>query len=61
MSNFTALTPGILPGLDFFSGFSKISTSPITSIAGGFRIRLSITETIEVLGTFDYSGGLFFR
>ena len=58
MSNFTAFAPVNLPALDFFSGFSKISALAYSSIAGGFRITLSATETIEVLGNLTYSAGL---
>jgi Ca2+-binding RTX toxin-like protein len=56
MPNFTSQTAVNLTGLDLFSGFSKISVATVSAIAGGFRIQLSATETVEVTGSFSFAG-----
>ena len=56
MPNFISQTAVNLTGLDLFSGFSKISAATVSAIAGGFRIQLSATETVEVTGSFTFAG-----
>ena len=56
MANFSAKSAVNLPALDLFSGFAKIGKSTVTVLPGGFRITLSASETVEVLGSFTYGG-----
>ena len=56
MPTFISQTAVNLTGLDLFSGFSKIGVATVSPIAGGFRIQLSPTETVEVTGSFTFAG-----
>jgi Ca2+-binding RTX toxin-like protein len=54
MASFSAKTAVNLPTLDLFSGFAKIGPATVMGISGGFRIRLSATESMDVLGSFTF-------